>query len=245
VADAGSAWEVGCGVTDAGALLVRLARAITEYPAAKPLTWRLCVGCRNVLGADGASITVDSTSAHRVTVCSTNALAARLEDLQDVTGEGPSLEAFRSGATVVADLGEPGLLWPTFGDAARELAHDVVLYAIPMRPGDQTLGVISLLRKVPGALTESLDAAQLLADMVGAALLADPLAIGDYGEAGTWSERDSVHQATGMVVAQLGITPEDALALLKAHAFSTSSSLAAVAGDVLTRRLDFRSAHDA
>jgi len=207
------------------------------------LTWRLCVGCQNVLGADSASITVDSTSPHRVTVCSTDALAARLEDLQDVTGEGPSLEAFRRGTPVVAELGNSTTEWPTFSHAARELAGDIVLYAIPMRPGVETLGVISLLRRMPGELAETIDSAQLLADMVGAALLADPLAVGEYGHAGTWSQRDKVHQATGMVVAQLGIAADDALALLKAHAFSTGSSLSGVASDVLTRCLDFTATH--
>jgi hypothetical protein len=42
-----------------------------------------------------------------------------------------------------------------------------------------------------------------------------------------------------MVVAQLRVAPNDAIALLRAHAFSHNLSLAAVAHEVTSRRLKF------
>jgi AmiR/NasT family two-component response regulator len=48
-----------------------------------------------------------------------------------------------------------------------------------------------------------------------------------------------VHQATGMVIAQMNLPPEDALAILKAHAYALNTTLADVAGRVLRRELDF------
>jgi hypothetical protein len=42
-----------------------------------------------------------------------------------------------------------------------------------------------------------------------------------------------------MVIAQLGIGVEDALAVIRANAFSRSTSLRSVAEDVLERRLTF------
>jgi hypothetical protein len=42
-----------------------------------------------------------------------------------------------------------------------------------------------------------------------------------------------------MVIAQLRIAPEDALALLRAHAFAHGSTLARVAALVVDRHLDF------
>ncbi|MEU0094833.1 ANTAR domain-containing protein [Kribbella sp. NPDC006257] len=53
-----------------------------------------------------------------------------------------------------------------------------------------------------------------------------------------WSARAEVHQATGMVVAQLHMPANDALAILRAHAYDTT--LAEIAHQVVIRQLDFR-----
>jgi AmiR/NasT family two-component response regulator len=59
-----------------------------------------------------------------------------------------------------------------------------------------------------------------------------------------WLARDRVNQACGMVVAQLGIAPADALAVLRAHAYAHDTSLAAIAHQVLSRELDFSAPDD-
>ena len=48
-----------------------------------------------------------------------------------------------------------------------------------------------------------------------------------------------IHQATGMVLAQLGIDATQALARLRAHAFTHQQLLLQVADDVVSRRLIF------
>jgi len=48
-----------------------------------------------------------------------------------------------------------------------------------------------------------------------------------------------VHQASGMVSAQAGISVSDALVRLRAHAFATGALLVDVAKDVVARRLRF------
>ena len=79
-----------------------------------------------------------------------------------------------------------------------------------------------------------------LASAVGAALIRDAGALDEEEAVGPWGSRARVHQATGMVVAQLHISPDDALALLRAHAFAHDSTLAAIAATVVQeRRLDF------
>ena len=50
-----------------------------------------------------------------------------------------------------------------------------------------------------------------------------------------------VHQATGMVQVQLGVTTEEAFLMLRARAFASGRSLADVATDVVARRLRFTS----
>ena len=49
--------------------------------------------------------------------------------------------------------------------------------------------------------------------------------------------RAEVHQATGMVAAQLGVSMTDALAALRAHAYAHSRRLSDLATDVLARRV--------
>jgi AmiR/NasT family two-component response regulator len=51
--------------------------------------------------------------------------------------------------------------------------------------------------------------------------------------------RAEIHQATGMVLAQLGISARDALARLRAYAFAEQRLLSDVARDVVSRRLRF------
>jgi hypothetical protein len=130
--------------------------------------------------------------------------------------------------------------WPLFSDGAAGLG-ELSLWALPMAPGGSVLGVVTVLRRDRNSLSEDLATAQFLSNAVGAALLRDPLIHADYSVGGLWSARAEVHQAMGMVTAQLGIDGEDALALLSAHAFAHSLDLSEVAAQVTGRSLDFRS----
>jgi ANTAR domain-containing protein len=53
------------------------------------------------------------------------------------------------------------------------------------------------------------------------------------------SHRAQVHQATGMVLHQLGISATEALARLRGYAFAQQRLLIDVARDVVSRRLVF------
>jgi ANTAR domain-containing protein len=224
---------------DRTTLLTRLARLIADNPA-EPLETRLCRAYRSMLGGNGAAITMSYTHSDRVTLCATDDLAARLEDLQDVLGEGPGPTAYQTGAITVADLrgdsdnNEP---WPHFTDAAHDVPGAAVLYAVPMCPGNSLVGVLTIHQDTTELPDR--DQAQFLADAIGAALLRDAPGHDTDFRTSPWSTRSGIHQATGMVVAQLRITPDDALALLRAHAFSHNVSLAQVAEQVTSRQLHF------
>jgi hypothetical protein len=100
-----------------------------------------------------------------------------------------------------------------------------------MRVAGRVVGVLSLY-VTTDHLARELEDAQFLADAVGMALLGQIDSL-------DWSTRSQIHQATGMVTAQLGIPPSDALAILRAHAFATSATLRSVAHDVIARRIVF------
>ncbi|MBO3085757.1 GAF and ANTAR domain-containing protein [Cellulomonas fengjieae] len=218
--------------------LAQLARVIASAPAEEPLPVRLCRAYVEVLGADGGAITLSSTTSQRLTLSTSDGVSAQIEDLQDVLGEGPGQDAYRSGQAVVTKVdGLGGRLFPVFSGLASSLTGPLTVWAIPMQPGEATLGVITVYRGT-GELSYSLEDAQFLADSVGAALLDDPSAHGATPFAG-WSNRARVHQATGMIVAHGGFTPEDALVILRAHAFAESTSLDRIASDVIEQRLGF------
>jgi len=51
--------------------------------------------------------------------------------------------------------------------------------------------------------------------------------------------RRMIHQATGMVIAQLDISADDAQLLIQAHAFAADRSMRDIAEDIIERRLSF------
>jgi hypothetical protein len=236
---------------DRTSVLSQLARAMARQSGTDPLAHRLCRSATDLLGADGAAITLAYTAAERVTLCVTDDRAARLEDLQDLLGEGPTPTAYRTGRQVHALVGDGDHRWPQFESSARQAFGSIDVHAIPIQPNDTTLGVFTAHVRPGQALLLSGVTVQFLADAVGVALLRDPAShLGDPvsstkdGHGGPWSSRSRIHQATGMVVAQLGIEPPDALALLRAHAFAHGTSLDDVASAVTERVLDFSQIHD-
>jgi hypothetical protein len=222
-------------------ILARLARLVAVADPRHSLPERLAEACRQLLGVDGTAITLENTSLERITLWTTDGAAARLEDLQEVVGQGPSHQAFTTGEVVVTRLDGTERRWPDFIGAARLILDGAKLYALPIRPSLDVIGVLALHQLPSPAASPSLDGAQFLADAIGAALLAAPPNADQPFEDGPWSSRAEIHQATGMVVAQLRLSPADALAILRAHAFAHDATLHDIAMQVITGRLDFGS----
>lgn len=227
-------------MTDHARVLTRLALAVADNETQRPLTWRLCEACRQFLSADSAAITIENTGSNRITVAATDDFVAELEDAQEVLGQGPGQDAFSSGRAVVSVLDDAAKVrWPYFTERMQRPDGALTVHALPMRPGDTVIGVLTVLTYQGHTLTEDLATAQFLSDAVGAALLRDPLARAGFGQGGPWSQRAEVHQAIGMVAAQLSIGAEDALALMRAHAYAHDIGLGGVAHLLVARELDF------
>lgn len=220
---------------DVGAseLLTLLARALAEADDALSTPARMCQACATVLGAESVALTVAATADDRLTVATSDGVAARIEDLEETLGEGPAQLALAEDRVVVTEVdgNRDGGAFPVFSRVVGTISGPATYHAVPMHAGGQVVGVLSLLT-ASARLAREPDDVQFLADVVGLALLSDLDSL-------DWSTRAEVHQATGMVTAQLRVAPRDALAVLRAHAFARSTTLEDVAEEVVGRRLSF------
>lgn len=202
----------------------------------------VCAAAVSVAGVDSAAVAVVLAVTPRELVHATDPTAAELEDLILTLGEGPGVDAAAGGPVLVADLTAPECRsrWPVFAPAA---VHAGVrgMFALPLRVGGIRLGVLDLYQAGAGDLgAEQLADALVLADTACAVLL-DGARQGVDGK-DHWPERTGlqhpeVHQATGMVMIQLGVTAAVALVRLRAYAYSRNRRLRDVAADVVARRL--------
>ena len=181
----------------------------------------------------------------RVTVATSDDIALAVEDEQDVTGQGPGHDAFGTSQYQRLELDDGELhdaRWPLLRLDSVSDAGPLVIHAIPLATGETVIGVLTLYQRGLGRRID-LEAAPVVARAVAAALVAD-LPTRLTGDQEGWSERAEVHQATGMVVAQLGVPEEDALALIRAHAYSHEQSVGRSAHAVVTRTLRFSASPD-
>jgi hypothetical protein len=204
----------------------------------------LCRAAVDRLAVDGASVTAVSGPAVSEPLSATDEVSARLEELLFTTGEGPGAEDFMFGSPMlITDLEQVTERWPGFVPAA-VAAGARALFAFPLQAGAIRVGVLSLYRAEPAPLTPQQLADALIFADIALQLLLDS-ASGISGLAGYQpldglsGSRAEVYQATGMISVQLGVSLEEALVRLRAHAFAASMPLDDIAGDVVRRLLRF------
>lgn len=202
---------------------------------------RICALTVSRLAVTGAGVTLihraDGADQQQRLVTS-DAVAARLEELQLTVGEGPGLAAVGSDAPVlVPDLAAAHARWPAFTAGAQAMGAAAV-FAFPLVLGAIRLGSLDCYRTTTGPLSpDRISDALVLAELAFEAVLAavaghDPDDLGWIGDI-----HAVVHQACGMVMYQLNISIEAALLRIRAHAFSHDLPLAAVARRIVARKL--------
>jgi hypothetical protein len=223
----------------------RFMAALAEYPDGALGPGDLCRSCVDVLPIDRAAITVVVATSAWEPLGASDETATRIEAHQAVTGEGPAIDAARqSGPVLVDDLAKEFNRWPGFTAA---LGTDAcgAMFAFPLQIGAIAVGVLDLFRALPGPLeTDDMAAILEVADVVTMVLIsrAPPLDVGTTPTDAWWAPSPTssqIHQATGMVVAQLEVPPRIAYLRLRAHAFAHDVPLTTVARDVIERRLRF------
>jgi len=208
----------------------------------------LCGVAVDLLPVTGASMSLYSYGVP-VRLGASNAQASSMGDLQATLGDGPCRSAVRACAAVLADdLSGPedAGRWPVFAERATA-AGVRAAYAIPLGNDTVCVGTLDLYRDTPGALTgRELATARLLAALMTAALMTLPrwddettARSPERWLGGLTRRHDEVHQATGMIMAQLGVSDGEALARLRGHAFAHDRTVLDVAREVVGRRMRF------
>jgi ANTAR domain-containing protein len=202
----------------------------------------LCETAMLRLGISGVTLTIELPAGWPETRHATDGLGARLAELQLTVGEGPCLDVWPEGGPIlVPTLDEAAIQhrWPMFTPLAVE-AGAGALFALPMAIGTIRVGVLALHRVRAGHLTAASVAESLAFAELALQLQLDQQAGPRTTEAaGLQLHAPQVHQATGMISAQLNVSLKEAFSRLRARAFADQRPLAELAADVVARRLRF------
>lgn len=204
---------------------------------------RLCEVCAEVTDMTGAGLMLMSTDIPQGSVCTTDPVSALIEHLQFALGEGPCVDAHRGNIPVLEpDLMNPQTMrWPAFRGAVIDAGARAV-FGFPLQVGAARLGALNLYRDCIGSMSDDQHGDALaMADVAAHAILvmqagAAPGRLASELEAAA-DFNHVVHQAAGMVAAQLGVPIAQALIRLRAYAFGNGRLLHDVADDVVARRL--------
>ena len=229
----------------------RFVAALAGPPAAEPadpelLPVRLSRACVAVLGVDAAGLSTVDAAGRWLPLGASGQVACAAERMQFTAGEGPCTASRETGQPVLAVEEDLRRRWPAF--AAQLLAGSPYrgVIALPLRPAPWGSGALDLY-VTDGAAVPAVDVfvASAVGELVSAAL-------SDATIWSTWTaeegpdwlrgpatrQRARVWEAMGTISLDLDVPAEDALALLRADARTSGSSVDEVAAEVLAGRRD-------
>ena len=220
-----------------------LAAVIDRSGEQAPTLELICQVCCDLLPVTVASVVLMGDQGVEGITGASDTLAAAIQDEEFTLGEGPATDVRRQRRPVlVSDLNDAASHWPRFAPAVARLGIRA-LYAFPLRIGAVDLGVLVLGGANARAMTSQEVADSLaLADLISRLVL--DLQAGVTSESLAWSldandSRAVVHQATGMIAAQLDVGVAEALVRLRARSFATDRPIDEVASDVVAGRRRF------
>jgi hypothetical protein len=204
---------------------------------------RLAIGAARALRVDAAGISVMDVL--RVPLGASNADADVVERLQVTLGDGPCLHAFATGEPVTATQDQIAATWPIFNDQLLTTTPVRSIASVPLETPRSRLGALDLYCNDPDGVTAvAVPSVTELANHIAAILLAEPdvttlLGVSGPGwvDASAAQRRMQVWQAIGMLNAACALSNLDAIAVLRAYAYSHDTSLDGLAEDLLSGRV--------
>jgi hypothetical protein len=193
------------------------------------------------MGMPSATVILLGAQRGEAVIAASDATARAAYDLEFVLGEGPAHLAVACGQVVQVAGTALRDRWPQYGPAVVRLGVQAVI-GVPLQPPAR-LGALCAYDSQPTISREATTAADMIADALPLTLsqATHDRQSGDGVPAlPLFEETDipaAVYQAAGMVSQQCGCGITDALALLRARAFSTGRPAEEIAADVLRREL--------
>ncbi|MCW2530018.1 MAG: hypothetical protein JWM76_4878 [Pseudonocardiales bacterium] len=195
-----------------------------------------------------ATVSIVAPSGRWTQVYASSPSAADLEQIGFVLDEGPHLEAQAAGTPVFIEHltdDTSAHRGPRYTKAASE--HGVrSIVALPLQDDGDVIGVLTLfshlsLKLHEHQLTVALRMADAASEIIAGwldreGISSRPL---DSRPEDLYDYQVEIPQASGMVMAQLGITIDEAMIRLRAHAYANDLSVAEVARSVVCRELRF------
>jgi GAF domain-containing protein len=194
---------------------------------------RLCRQLTGMLPVSGCwAVVMDELGGELRFCAASDAVGRKMAGLHVELGEGPCLEAARTGERVlVPDLGAPDAVerFPHF--AAKALAGGVsAVYSFPLGNLDQHVGSIGLFNATPVQLDQvDLELAQLLADLTTASIVGahryQQVSALTAGVQQRLADGAVLEQAKGRLSVQLGVRPDRALEYLQRYLLASGGNL--------------------
>jgi len=222
--------------------------AADEFPELELLPVRLARACVQVLAVAGAGLSALANPDLRLPIGASDDVAGFVERLQFTYGEGPCLQAYRTGRPQMMAASEVAERWPEMHRDLVAVTPYRAVASLPLFDGATRLGALDLYLEQPDALEPAeLADAFTVATCVSEALVsarvysidaqrADP-ASRAFAHTDPMASRIQVWKAMGLLNVQLEVTAQDALALLRARAYATERLVDDLAHDIVTRRI--------
>jgi hypothetical protein len=201
---------------------------------------RLCRAATRDVGLSGAVVNMLTSAGANAVVAASDEASLRLGQLQFEYGEGPGQESFDLGRpSLVPDMAAVGR-WPGYGTAAHAVGVGA-MFVFPLQIGAARFGLLTLFAENSRDLShDELDRCLAFAALATELLIDGPGANVDGhldpDLLNALDLRTEVYQAQGMVMVQLNITLNAALARMRARAFSLGVDLGQLAADIVAGR---------
>jgi GAF domain-containing protein len=200
---------------------------------------RLCRAAVEELGLDQVWVTLMTTAGSSVLVASAGPPDPGIQELQFDLGEGPGPDSYAAGRPVlIPDLRTCRGRWPGFASAALERGTEAV-FSFPLQLGAVRFGVLTCARSEAGPLGQRELSACLIFAEVATELLLDSSPTGDSPDPqlhAAMHAHDEVYQAQGMVMVDLAVPLDVALARMRAVAFAEGVSLQELSAEIVSGR---------
>lgn len=196
----------------------------------------LATDCIRLLEVSDITISFVGVSDQPI-LCASSDDSRTVDEWEFTLQEGPCFDAGLNSTSKTAETAPSSTNpWPRLSAKAHAIGYQSIA-GIPLRAGGTTFATLNLQDRhgtiTPETLADAEQIAMELASLVVGSLSQRPLSRDQP------TQHDTFHQATGMVISQMGIEAGAAADVLRAHAWAHDRLLMDIASEVVARTLSF------